>query len=56
MLADNGYNIATLSLSRSRRGAGAIMVIETDQAVDDATAEKIQSTENVNNIIRIPKL
>lgn len=56
LLADNGYNIATLSLSRSRRGAGAIMVIETDQAVDDATAEKIQSTENVNNIIRIPKL
>ena len=56
LLADKGYNIATLSLSRSRRGAGAIMVIETDQAVDDETAAAIKSTDNVNNIIRIPKL
>ena len=56
LLADNGYNIATLSLSRSRRGAGAIMVIETDQAVDDKTAEMIQNADNINNLIRIPKL
>ena len=56
LLADNGYNIATLSLSRSRRGAGAIMVIETDQPVDDLTAKKIEDTPHIMKLIRIPKL
>lgn len=56
LLAENGYNIANLTLSRARRGAGAIMVIETDQAVDDDTTSKIEGASHIKKIIRIPKL
>ena len=35
ILAESGANIASMQVSRERRGARALMLIETDADVDD---------------------
>ena len=56
LLASVEINIANLTLSRSRRGKNAIMVIETDQAVYEKTCDRLRRLPNVEKVIFIPKL
>jgi len=56
LLSRKGYNIATLALSRSRKGENAIMVIEIDQPASDSIIKALQALPNVNKTISIPKL
>ena len=41
ILAEHGVNIASMEVSRERRGARALMVIDTDQPVDDVTVQAV---------------
>ena len=56
LLASAEINIANLTLSRSRRGKDAIMVIETDQDVNEKTCDRLRALPNVEKVIFIPKL
>lgn len=53
-LAENGVNVAAMRVSRTRRGADALMLIETDAPVDDATAERIAEAPGVTFVRRVP--
>jgi L-serine dehydratase len=43
ILADDGINIATLRLTRQRRGGDAFMVIEADDPLDERVCEDIRA-------------
>jgi hypothetical protein len=45
-----------MEVSRERRGAGALMVIETDQPVDDATVEAVAHSEAVTGVRSVPRV
>lgn len=53
VLADSGANIAAMRVSRTRRGADALMLIETDAPVDDATVARIEAAPSVTAVRRI---
>ena len=53
ILADSGVNIAEMRVSREKRGARALMLIETDAAVDDAAAERIASQPGISAVSRV---
>jgi len=53
LLADNDVNIASMQVSRERRGAGALMLIETDAEVDLATVREVESQPGVISVRRI---
>lgn len=53
ILAESGVNIAAMRVSRTRRGADALMLIETDAPVDDATAARIEAAPSVTSVRRI---
>ena len=53
ILADSGVNIASMQVSRERRGAGALMLIETDAEVDRVTAGRIAVQPGVHSVRRI---
>ncbi len=46
-LAAQGLNVATLQLNRGGRGGSAVMVIECDQPVSDATAQWLRSLPGI---------
>jgi len=53
VLAECDVNVASMQVSRERRGAGALMLIETDAFVDDATAARIAEQPGVTGVRRI---
>lgn len=55
-LADSGVNIAQMRVSRADRGGDAIMLIETDQPVNRATAERIRALEGVTGAMAMDRL
>lgn len=54
LLAEAGLNVAAMRVSREARGAHALMLIETDAEVDDATLERITAIEGVTSARRVP--
>ncbi len=56
ILAQKGYNIGSMKLSRSRRGGDAIVVFEVDTEVDELTFIRLNALAQVNEIIYIPKI
>ena len=54
VLAENDVNVASMQVSRERRGADALMLIETDAEVDAATAERIAAQPGVTSVRRVP--
>lgn len=54
VLAESGVNIASMQVSRERRGADALMLIATDVEVDRVTAERIAVQPGVTSVRRIP--
>jgi L-serine dehydratase len=53
LLAESGVNIASMQVSRERRGANALMLIETDAEVDRVTASRIAKQPGVESVRRI---
>ncbi|NTW28281.1 MAG: L-serine ammonia-lyase, iron-sulfur-dependent, subunit beta [Coriobacteriia bacterium] len=53
ILADSGVNVASMQVSRERRGAGALMLIETDVIVDDASAARIAEQPGITSVRRV---
>lgn len=53
LIADSGANIAQMLVSRERRGARALMLIETDAEVDDRTAARIGDLPGVTGVRRV---
>lgn len=56
IFADHGINIAFMRVFRKYEGKDAIMVIETDQRVDDAVLNQLRASENILKVITIPSL
>jgi L-serine dehydratase len=56
LLAENGVNVASMQVSRKRRGADALMLIETDAEVDAATAERIAAQSGITTVRRVPSV
>lgn len=54
VLAHHGVNIASMEVSRERRGARALMVIETDQPVDAPTVVAVADSEAVTGVRAVP--
>jgi L-serine dehydratase len=55
-LAEYGVNIAGMEVSRERRGARALMVIETDQPVDTLTIAAVAAGDGVTEVRGIPRV
>jgi L-serine dehydratase len=49
-------NIASMEVSRERRGARALMVIETDQPVGAAVIEAVGDAEAVTSARAVPSV
>ncbi len=56
ILADHGVNIATLRLTRKRRGGDAFMVIEVDEPPDEKVRDQIRALEWVHWAFRLDKV
>lgn len=56
VLADSGINIAEMRVAREKRGAKALMLIETDLEVDSETAHRIAEQPGVVSVRRVPAL
>lgn len=56
ILADHGVNIASMEVSRERRGARALMVIETDQPVDDTARMAVARAVAVTGVRSVPSV
>jgi L-serine dehydratase len=54
ILADAGANIAQMRVSRSRRGADALMLIETDLPVGEEVLDAVGAVAAVTDARRIP--
>lgn len=54
LIAEDGANIAEMRVSRTRRGAKAMMLIETDTAVSDEALESIAHGTGVARVRRVP--
>ena len=53
ILAECGVNVASMQVSRERRGARALMLIETDAEVDRVTAERVAKQPGVTGVRRV---
>lgn len=53
LLAESHVNVASMQVSRERRGARALMLIETDAEVDRVTAERIAKQPGVTGVRRV---
>ncbi len=53
ILAECDVNVASMQVSRERRGANALMLIETDAPVDRVTAERIAKQPGVTGVRRV---
>jgi len=56
LLADHNLNIATLKLTRKKRGGDAFMVIELDQCPDDKVRDAIRELSWVRWAFRLDKV
>jgi len=56
ILADSGANIAEMSVAREKRGARALMLIETDTAVSPDTAALIAELPGVTGVRLVPSV
>jgi len=56
VLARHGVNIAGMDVSRERRGARALMVIETDHEVDAAATAAVAAGPGVTEVRSIPRV
>jgi L-serine dehydratase len=56
VLARHGVNIAGMDVSRERRGARALMVIETDHEVDAAATAAVAAGPGVTEVRSIPRI
>ena len=56
VLARHGVNIAGMDVSRERRGARALMVIETDHEVDAAATAAVAAGSGVTEVRSIPRV
>jgi len=56
ILAHHGVNIASMEVSRERRGARALMVIETDQPVGPAVIAAVSGAEAVTSARAVPSV
>jgi L-serine dehydratase len=54
VLALHEVNIASMEVSRERRGARALMVIETDQPVSAETVDAVCGAEGVTRVLTVP--
>jgi L-serine dehydratase len=54
LLAESGVNVASMQVSRARRGSSALMLIVTDAEVDLATAAHIAEQPAVTGVRRVP--
>lgn len=54
VLAESGANIASLRDSREQRGAGALMLIETDEPVAEDTAARVLEVRDVTAVRTVP--
>jgi len=52
ILANLGLNVATLQLSRGRRGGSAVMVIECDKVIPVKTVEEIRALPDIQRVTR----
>lgn len=50
VLADSGVNVASMRVSRERRGADALMLIETDHPIDAETAALIDAQPGTTSV------
>jgi len=53
VLADCGVNVASMRVSRERKGADALMLIETDATIDAETIELIEAQPGTTSVRRI---
>ncbi|KAF5062173.1 L-serine ammonia-lyase, iron-sulfur-dependent subunit beta [Acetobacterium wieringae] len=53
LLADQGINIAEMNMYRSQRGGEAMMVIETDQAINEELVSLIEAVNSVKKAVLI---
>jgi L-serine dehydratase len=53
-LAVHEVNIASMEVSRERRGARALMVIETDQPASAPTVDAVCAADGVARVLRVP--
>jgi len=56
LLAEGKVNIAQMKVSRVDKGAEALMVIETDDPIDDITITKMRQLEGIQSLFRIPPI
>ena len=56
LLADHGLNIATLKLTRKRRGGDAFMVIEVDEAPGEEVRDAVRALSWVRWAYRLEKV
>jgi len=54
ILTEHEANIASMEVSRERRGARALMVLETDHPVDDDTVAAVARVEAVTSVRAVP--
>lgn len=54
VLAAHGVNIASMEVSRERRGARALMVIETDQPVEGDAIDAVRAADAVTGVRSVP--
>ncbi len=50
LLADKGINIAQMRVAREHRGSQAMMIIETDEAVDQAVVVELKTIPNLVSV------
>jgi len=55
ILARFGINIASMEVSRERRGARALMVMETDHPVDDDALAAVAAADGVTDVRGVPR-
>jgi L-serine dehydratase len=55
-LSVKGYNIASMKVSRARRGGSAVAVIETDSDVDSKTRDAITGLPGIEKVIHVPQV
>ncbi len=56
LLAEHGINIAFMRLSRHERGETALMIIETDQHLEDAVLQQVRQIPDIQKAIAVPKV
>jgi L-serine dehydratase len=54
IISGSGANIAQMRVSRTRKGADALMLIETDTALPEATLAEIEALPGVLRIRAVP--